>query len=453
MANLVKKICTEDGTKTIGGAQFDDTWVTKYTVLGTKITISAGGTKTISLSSYLPNNNYDYYVQIHVELTTGTTAGDTIDGQVFSGSNATGFSCRAGRQLTRTSNTEISAQTVEIPISASDKAITIKNVDGNGTGTYIVSAHAYRRIGTNGKQNNYIQKIQIPKNETLVVGGDILDGGVVQSTRTLLSGGSIAGGTTKTISLSSYLPSDGYDYECYFNLTAHSPATSGTAISMRLNSGSSADTSSPIIGRVISRSEASRVCAGNYNCVIKSTDRNITIYNSGGHTAYNISLYLRGYRRIGKNQLGSQDYISNINDISIGGAIADGQWVYKFYTIFRAHKFPAITSNTTYEYTVSNYLPTSGVYQVLFQTYSRTGVTSGNPCTWWVRGNNRNMPQVASYINTRTASNQCDAKSGILFCNQNSKGDFTVFVDVTSKPLSGNCGLYLVGYRKIGSNA
>lgn len=450
MVNYVEKIKTEQGAKTIGGAQFDDAWVYKQiTVASAGTTIGAGGTKTFSLSSYLPNDGYDYIVQVFAYLTSGTTSGDTIDAQVFQGSSASGYCRRLSRILTRTSTTQLSAGTVELPIKASDRAFTIKNGDGNGTGSYEIFVGAYKRLGTNGQSKNYISKIRIPKKD-LVVGGKILDGQPVYKPLTLASKISIAKGSTKTISLASHLPNDGCDYLCYFNLTNIIPATNGASNTLRLCVGTGTSINRPVC-RGVARSAATRYCAGNIVLKIPASDRNVTIYNSGG-AASTTTLYMRAYRRVGSNKLSNGNFISNVNDIPIGGNITDGQWVYKSHTIFSATSFADQEAGDK-TYTLTNYLPTNNeLYEVLFQSYSRTGATSGDACTMWANGNGVSTHQVVSYIQTRTASNECDAKSGILFLKQNSSGQLTVSVDMTSSVATGNCGLYLVGYRRIGSN-
>lgn len=450
MVNYVEKVKTLNGTQTIGGEIFDDTWIYNQKTIATGLTIAAAGTKTYSLSSYLPNDGYDYLVQLHFFLTTGSTAGDSIDAQVFSGSSASSFPRRVTRTLTRTASTQISAGTIELPIKASDRAFTVKNGDGNGTGTFEIYFSGYRRIGTNGQSSNYIEKITIPHKD-LTVGGKILDGKPTSKSSTLLSSVAIAAGGTKTVSLSSYLPNDGHDYFCYFNLTNYTPATNGAGNTMRLCAGTGTGINRPVC-RVTARSAATRCCGGNIVMRISATDRNVTVYNSGGTATGTTTLYLRAYRRIGTNKLSNGNYISNIDNIPIGGTIANGQWVYKNYTIFGAVTFADQASGDK-TYTITNYLPTNNeLYEILIYSYSRTGATSGSTCSYWVNGNGLSASQVMSYVNTRTASNECDAKSGIIFCKQDSSGNMTVSVDMTSSQATGNCGLYLAGYRKIGIN-
>lgn len=450
MVNYVDKIKTLNGTQTIGGEIFDDTWVYNQKTIGTGVTIASGGTKTYSLSSYLPNDGYDYFVQLFFFLTTGSTAGDSIDAQVYSGSSASGFSRRVARCLTRTSSTQMCAGTIEIPIEASDRAFTVKNGDGNGTGSFEIYFSGYRRIGTNGQSSNYIEKITIPHKD-LTVGGKILDGQPVSKNVTLLSSASIAAGGTTTVSLASYLPNDGYDYFCYFNLTNFTPATNGAGNTLRVCAGTGTSINRPVC-RVAARSAATRCCGGNIIMRISASDRNVTVYNSGGTETGTTTLYLRAYRRIGTNKMSNGNYISNIDNIPIGGTIANGQWVYKYCTVFDAVSFADQASGDK-TYTISNYLPTNNeLYEVLVYSYSRTGATSGSTCSYWVNGNGVSASQVMSYVNTRTASNESDAKSGILFCKQDSNGNMTIAVDMTSSQATGNCGVYLRGYRRIGTN-
>ena len=446
----VNKIATKDGTKAIGGAQFDDEWVYKQTTIISTTTIAAGATTTYSLSSYLPNDGHDYMVLLMFYLETGATSGNCIDAQVYSGSSASGFSRRVARCLTRTSSKQLSASTIEIPIKASDRAFTVKNGDGSGNGTHQIYTSAYRKLGTNGNSSNYIEKIKTP-NEEITVGGPILDGQPVSKGVTLLSSVSIAASGTSTVSLASHLPNDGYDYLCYFNLTNNTPATNGAANTLRLCPGT---TTSPSISvcRVVARSAATRCCAGNLELKISASNKNITVYNSGGSATNTTTLYLRGYRRLGTNRASTSNQIANINNVPFGGNIADKPWTYKYLAIFNAVAF-ADQASADKTYTITNYLPKNNrLYEVLFYSYSRTGTTSGDMCSYWVNGNGVSCPQVGSYVNTRTKSNECDAKSGVLFLKQNSSGQATISVDMTSSQATGNCGLYICGYREIGLN-
>lgn len=132
----------------------------------------------------------------------------------------------------------------------------------------------------------------------------------------------------------------------------------------------------------------------------------------------------------------------------IGGDIADGQWVSKSVKIFSSVSW---SDTGTYQYTVQDYLPDDTyTYEVIVSCYATTPTTSGGQCNWWVReADNNSFSQVMGYGITRTNSDTKSGNSGILPLKQEN-GVLTLEVSVTGAP-TGGCGLYLVGYRRLGS--
>ena len=135
----------------------------------------------------------------------------------------------------------------------------------------------------------------------------------------------------------------------------------------------------------------------------------------------------------------------------IGGGIADGQWVSKSATVFSGVKW---TATGTYQYTVQDYLPDDTyTYEVIVMCYATTGDVSGDSCAWWVReAVNNNFSQVMGYGRTRTNSYTVSGNAGILPLKQEN-GVLTLEVSVTNIGSAGtnNNGLYLSGYRRLGS--
>lgn len=132
----------------------------------------------------------------------------------------------------------------------------------------------------------------------------------------------------------------------------------------------------------------------------------------------------------------------------IGGDIADGQWVSKSVKVFSSVSW---SDTGTYQYTVQDYLPDDTyTYEVIVSCYATTPTTSGGECKWWVReADNNSFSQVMGYCTTRTNSDTRSGNNGILPLKQEN-GVLTLEVSVTSAP-TGSCGLYLVGYRRLGS--
>lgn len=145
--------------------------------------------------------------------------------------------------------------------------------------------------------------------------------------------------------------------------------------------------------------------------------------------------------------------VSDINvkgtNHKIGGIQADGQWVRKDVTVFSGTKF---TATGTPSYTVSNYLPDNiYTYEVIVCSYASTGSKANDTCTWWAGDIDVHFHQNMGYSRTRTASDTWSAGEGIIPVKQ-VNGVLTLKLNVTGVGSSGtgNNGLYLRGYRRLG---
>lgn len=136
-----------------GGSQYDiqgnflnGDWVSKDTQLYNG-TIAASASQNCSLSSYLPNDGYSYEVLFTLRADTGTTSGNAVTGRVGYSSTATsnGAVCR---QNTRTASNMTCCGNIMLPVSA--RNIYVSNTAGVTSGTMVLTARGYRRIGTNG---------------------------------------------------------------------------------------------------------------------------------------------------------------------------------------------------------------------------------------------------------------------------------------------------------------
>ena len=167
MTDYIKKIVNNNTTYTLGGTALDGSFSylttdhpslenggTQANVLISGYSLSAGGYKTASVANLIPDDGYDYEILLHVYTVQATSgkyslvrlySGDSTDFQ-----NATGTWQNVGMRTARTSANYRVAQTVWVPISASDKNITIAQGSDTGTTTCTVYYHGYRRIGTNG---------------------------------------------------------------------------------------------------------------------------------------------------------------------------------------------------------------------------------------------------------------------------------------------------------------
>lgn len=101
--------------------------------------------KSWSLSSYLPNDGFNYEVLFTVAVTTGTTSGDRSS--VYLETPLIYGSITVLSINTRTNSSMKNYAAAIIPINTNRK-ITVRGVEGN-TGTYSLRARGYRRLGKN----------------------------------------------------------------------------------------------------------------------------------------------------------------------------------------------------------------------------------------------------------------------------------------------------------------
>lgn len=297
MTEYVSKI--DIGTSLpIGGDNFDGQWVYSYLVLvDNNVTLSAEGLRTFDLSSYLPDDGYDYEVLFSGSMWTGSTSGNAIGATIAPGTE-TSYSdekfLRLGRCNTRSASTHGIYYHGMIPISATDRAVTFCNHDGSGkSGTWYFQARAYRRIGKNSDStSDYISNIN-----SYPIGGNNFGGQWVFAYKNLINGTALNAETKYTYDLSDYLPDDGYDYEVLLSdCSAYTPASSGGTARLYARN---TDGLGVQLLCAITRTNSTEVSINNLIMPI-STDRQLIIENSNTKTG-NVYIHLYGFRRIGTN--------------------------------------------------------------------------------------------------------------------------------------------------------
>lgn len=281
----------------VGGDEFNGQWIDKSYTISSSYTLAPDAKTTFSLSSYLPNDDYDYEVQFENLVTTGSTSGDYLESYLHSGSTTSSFYNRTCRERTRDASTQIGSMVVILPILNSDRNITSRSYSGSiNTSTLALYAKKYRRIGKNGTSANYISSINY-SNSSYPIYGKFIDGDWVYKSTTLFSG-TLEQNVSTTISLSSYLPNDGYFYEVLCNVTANTGATSGNTVAIRLGTSTTLN-NNPQVCRRVTRTASTMMSAG--NIIIPVGARNLYVGNAGNATSGTVTVYGRGYRRIGTN--------------------------------------------------------------------------------------------------------------------------------------------------------
>lgn len=293
--------------------------------------------------------------------------------------------------------------------------------------------------------------------KTLIVGGNILDGQWVENVQNIYSGNP-SENETVTISLSSYLPNDGYNYEIMTTGYIYTGTTSGSSAQLKINSGSTpTDNSSACATRVRTSTSSSREGCGMQIIPVMANDKNISIRFSGKYSGSNATwINLIGYRRIGTNSSSSNaNNISNVvlpnsQSVMIGGDIADGDWVDIFGTICSN---VSCTNGDTFQYNLKTaLLPNDNYsYEVLLAADMSTSNVSGDFSQFKIHSDaiNANGSAIITALNTRSAS--INTRSMTTVFPVSSSGNIYIEVLSTSGR-NGTLGLYLRGYRRIGTN-
>ena len=283
-----------------GGNQFNGARTDgQQSLVSATFTMTAGSTKVISLANYLPNDGYDYYVTLEGYCTTGTSSGNTADMQIRSGdtsASSSNFYRRLCRSVTRASSAQMNGGSIEIPILRNNRNITIFNGDGSGkSGNMMVRLTSYRRMGNNDSLSNKVEKIKIDRginSNSYVFGGKNVDGDLKILHTTVFSGVAIASNGSKSSSVASIIPEDGYEYEALVSITTGSASTTNKQINLWCND-----------HRVVTyytRSAASWLGGGNVWIRIP-TNRQINVTNPGTVATTSTSMRIVYARRIGTN--------------------------------------------------------------------------------------------------------------------------------------------------------
>lgn len=456
MTDVISKITTPDGTQTIGGDQFDGQWVSSYASIASGATLASSGTKSYSLSSYLPNDSFTYEVLVEGTVTTGSTSGNNTRFYITNSNSQ--FARDLGSCTTRTSNTQTAGGTATIVVPSSNRNIVAHN-DGNASITYSLTVRGYKKVGLNGTASNYIEKISIPNNSDIPIGGDTFSGQWRSETHEVFSRITVASGAYTSADLSSYIPNDGYCYEVVVRMNARTGTTSGNNIIMRIGTKSGSN-QNPICCRINTRTSSDMTIGSTTLVPLGANERTLYVNNTGNATANTVRVWITSCRRIGKNITGN-NYLTNIKTpddtvVPFGGSFSDGQWVSNQKSVFSSVKWTDSTSGTTHTYTITNYLPTNDEwYEILCWSFGTTNTTSGNTVSWDINTSpTLTGKSTGALINTRSSSSNITRVSFILVGKQDSNGVLTVEISnwSTVNQTTGNNQLNFQGYRKLGTN-
>lgn len=139
-----------DGSNMVSSVKnFDGQWVhSKSYLISSTTSLDAQTSRSFDLSSYLPNDNYQYEVIVSVTGTTSTTSGQTFNTWFKSDIFTNTYSFVGTRVTTRTASSMTSGATVAIPVGTG-RSIAIYNGSSAAGSITELWLSGYRRIGTN----------------------------------------------------------------------------------------------------------------------------------------------------------------------------------------------------------------------------------------------------------------------------------------------------------------
>lgn len=218
----------------IGGNSFKGQFVSQSLWLIFEGQIASETSRDFDISSYLPDDEYDYEVLISTSLATGTTSGNSGACMILTQPSASSTVDEAtwwygGSINTRANAFTITYGSVYCYVPNSYKHIIIRN-NGTATAKYWVKLTGYRRVNTNNKENiQYVTNI----NNTNI-GGDYFDGHFSTLNDALIYEADITSSGSVTVDLSNILPRDNYNYMFYGRMYAGTGSSSGNSIRMNV---------------------------------------------------------------------------------------------------------------------------------------------------------------------------------------------------------------------------
>lgn len=374
----------------IGGDNFDGQWVySELTLVNNNVTLGANGLRTFDLSSYLPDDDYDYEVLFAGSMWTGSSSGNAVGATIASGTVSSYIEekfLRMGRCNTRSSSTHGMYYHGMIPIYATDRAVTFCNHDGSGnSGTWYLYAKAYRRIGKNNDTtSSYISNISFRDSEKFN-GHFSLDPATLRIDNVEYS----------TINL--------YDTQlvhCFSDNSTYQQST--------------------LLYKVEYDSTTAKYTRGELYGIVKSLN-----FYEGSSTNGTIIIIEP--------------------PLSIGGNNFDGQWVFSKRTLISG---TALNAETSYTYDLSDYLPNDGYdYEVFISDcYGVTTATSGQSTRLYAENTNGLSVHLLCAV-TRTSSTEAAKNNLILPISTDRQ-----LIIRNSNVKTGEVWAYLFGYRRIGTN-
>ena len=392
---MIETINNKGTTYTIGGDNYYGQWILpiKSDNIFTD-TFGGNASKTYDISSWLPDDNYDYDIQISGYVRTGSTSGYGASIDIITDNG----NLKIARENTRSSSNHIGAGGGILRIPADNRIITVKNYDTHTTGSCGASISMIRRVGKQAElTNGYIDGVSIttpgtPLGYTLYA-WKFTNPGSTSTTNYYTKSDTPSAGDILYNSLGQNTGLTVYSYEPDYNRI-----------------------------KILFDPDIAAMSATRYTDGDTSTTPTILTTTSFG----------------GSNFDGSFTWLADESQVAISGSM---------FTM-------AANSYNTYSLP---FLPNDGYdYELIVSGSFNTGSSSGNVVSANVFGgtvNSSNAPnagfRLCSQV-TRTKSSESCAGSGIVVIPANDRNITVWNSDGNAK--SGGCSLNANAYRRIGKN-
>ena len=165
---MIETINNKGTTYTIGGDNYSGQWIlplkSDYIVAGE--TFGGNVSRTYDISSWLPDDGYDYDVQFSGYIRTGSTSGNGASVDIITDTGT----LIIDRENTRSSSNHIGAGGGILRIPADNKVITVKNYATAATGNCGLDINMIRRVGKQAElTSGYIDKVQYSTTTTTTI--------------------------------------------------------------------------------------------------------------------------------------------------------------------------------------------------------------------------------------------------------------------------------------------
>lgn len=130
----------------IGGDILPDSWKNGGTTLANNVSIASSATNTYSISTLIPDNNYDYEVMGFIWFTSGSTNGQQPTVAVKNGNDE--FAQRVSCDYVRSGATVAGGGNFRILVHGRTPSIKVQNIRNYAFNISVIASF-FRKVGSN----------------------------------------------------------------------------------------------------------------------------------------------------------------------------------------------------------------------------------------------------------------------------------------------------------------